>query len=323
MSASRTAARWPGPLLHAIACVLFFTGGTGSLLGQSRHRVGIDVDNDILVAFITGKPTDYEYTHGTRLWAESDRLGLLPWLLKDPLRCRSSGACRHRVVLSQELYTPRRDSPEPVEGERPHAAWLYIAAETLRETDRKTTRLGLLFGIVGPEALGEEVQRAVHERFRFRMPMGWNHQLPLEPTLQLRISQERRLLFATRGPAAYGLTLDLGADVGNALITGASQIAARLCLGRQRCSSSPSRSPGLVLRAGLGTRAVLRNIFLDGTLQESHSVEKEHLVPTAMGSILVRAFGLELVYAVQWRAREYRTEPAGFSYGMLSVGYGW
>lgn len=322
-NASRDASRIPVRFLLTAWFVLL---SASSVRGQPRHRVGIDVDNDILAEIVTDRPTDYEYTHGTRLWAESGQLAFLPWLLDDPLGCRSSDACRHRFMLSQELYTPRRDWPEPIEGQRPHAAWLYIAVETLRATDHKTTRIGALIGIVGPYAYGEDVQRAVHKWLGFRQPQGWEHQLPLEPTIQFRISQERRLISAAKGLAAYGLILDSGVDLGNALIMGSGQIVAQLCLSRRPCASPlphNASAPSLVLRAAIGTRAILRNVFLDGTMRQSHSVKKRHLVPTATGSIAVRFHGIEIVYSLLWRAREYLSEPAGFTYGSLSFGYAW
>ena len=83
--------------------------------GQRLGAVTVRLDNDILAPRGGGAPPDYDYTQGLSIVAELDSV-------------RGCERCA-RVGVGQRIYTPRRDAPEPVPGERPDAAGLVAAAE--------------------------------------------------------------------------------------------------------------------------------------------------------------------------------------------------
>ena len=74
----------------------------------------------------------------------------------------------------------------------------------------------LSLGLVGPEAYAKEAQDFVHDVRGIDRFEGWDSQIPNEPTLNLHLSQKRRLrfleslewLFSTDG------ILEMGADIG-------------------------------------------------------------------------------------------------------------
>lgn len=305
---------------------LVFAVCAAPLGAQTTGSVGIEVDNDLFTTFDPAHATDHEYTHGTRVWIESDHLQIFPESFPSWLSCRAADTCRDRITLGQEIYTPRREAPQPIQGERPHAAWLHLSIETARTGERSSTGFGLQVGVIGPPALGEEVQKLIHGWFDFRVPEGWQHQLPFEPTLQLRMSRTGQLFTTSRGVVGAAAGYDLRADFGNALMRGMSSLEAKLCLGTLQCAlvhNGETRSAAVIVQGSIGSALVLRNALLDGTLRESRSVRKTHWVPTAAVAIAARLGRIELRYGLTWRGREYLSEPGDFSYGTLRIQYSW
>src|SRR5690606_13105763 len=111
----------------------------------------------------------------------------------------------------------RVEAQEPVGGERPHAGWLNASIETARGSSATITRFMLQLGVVGPPALAEEVQSAMHRAFDFRQPVGWDHQLSFEPTVQIGVRREVDLYSVESRFARVVGGYVTGADLGNAL----------------------------------------------------------------------------------------------------------
>lgn len=85
---------------------------------QALEAVTLRIDNDLLGVRGTGHPPDFDYTHGMEIAA--DFRGV-PDLLAG-----AAGVEPHQgrllVRAGQKIFTPRRDGPEPVAGERPYAS---------------------------------------------------------------------------------------------------------------------------------------------------------------------------------------------------------
>ncbi len=98
------------------------------------------------------------------------------------------------AAFGQSIFTPEDTSATTlVRNDRPYAGWLYggisMHAETKRQkrslfTDTLDT-LELDFGIVGPYALGRQVQNGVHELINVAKSNGWGNQLDNEPGIML------------------------------------------------------------------------------------------------------------------------------------------
>src|SRR5690606_2898008 len=115
------------------------------------------------------------------------------------------------------------------------------------------------------------------------------------------------------------------ADLGNALTQATAGIRAAVCFGSIACSAGyrSGDGSGVSIRGRVSSRWVLRNIFLDGTVRESHSVQKEPWVPQAAASMSIHLGDFLLEYGRDWRLREYTSEPSGFSFGSIRLQYGW
>ena len=95
-------------------------------------------------------------------------------------------------------------------------AGLYTGLGWYQETNRSSLdHLELQVGIVGPAALGEQVQNAFHRLFGLETSSSWAFQLKSEPGIVLSYDHKWRLSM----PVAGGLTVDaipeFGGSAGN------------------------------------------------------------------------------------------------------------
>jgi hypothetical protein len=82
----------------------------------------IVADNDYFIFWVPpDRRSDDNYTQGLRVsW---DPVGA-PALARR-LICHTMSSCGSQVEVGQEIYTPTKDAPTPLPGERPYAGWLY------------------------------------------------------------------------------------------------------------------------------------------------------------------------------------------------------
>jgi hypothetical protein len=269
------------------------------------------LDNDILALRGRGAPPDYDYTHGLHVHAE---LSGVPRPLARLQRCAAGDALpclRTRLHAGQEIYTPRRDAPTPLEGERPYAAWLYAGAEGVVEQPGRQRSLTVQVGIVGPAALGEPVQNGVHRLNGSEPQVGWAHQLGTEPGLLVRYRDERVLEvdLGRLGPAQ----LRPGWSVALGNVRTAAQAGASTRLGRV-----DGRGPFLLV--GGGNEWVVRDLFLDGNTFRGNSTARKLPFVTAGEVGAGYGFGRWSVeYRFVARGRQYQAQPRSHAYGSLGV----
>ena len=118
------------------------------------------------------------------------------------------GSTRWGLSFGQNLYTPQDkyiNPPNP--RDRPYAAHLYTSLTLDRTTATAQTIAELQLGVVGPSALGEEVQNNYHRLIRVRRLDGWDSQLRDEPTANLLV--ERRWRIPTGTGTVLGLDTEL------------------------------------------------------------------------------------------------------------------
>ena len=277
---------------------------------------------------VWGDGSDGHYTHGTRI----TRLTTAPagWVERTAARipcrpCRDLQAVEW--TLGQDLYTPESTwRSDPVTDDRPYAGWLYGSVRLLGgEQTRRAFRLdsvGLDVGVVGPAAMAEQTQSAVHGALSKPISRGWDHQLDDE--LGLVLSYQRAWHHQKR---TGRLNNDIAPYVGGALGNVFTHLSAGLTLKtgvnfQLNPLAEATAGAGWHLFLDLETRAVARNIFLDGnTHTESHRVKKEPVIGeirTGLELTLGR-FGLTLTTAI--RSREFVGQREPDRYGALSFSY--
>lgn len=121
-------------------------------------------DNDLYVSF----NKDQYYTNGTFL---SYR-----FLSKD---FKNSLKRITEWTLGQEMYTPYKAIVKDIENhDRPFAAVLFGSYGHLTVSKKKHIfRKRILFGIMGPSALGNELQDVIHSIYNFKKATGWKYQI--------------------------------------------------------------------------------------------------------------------------------------------------
>jgi hypothetical protein len=190
-------------------------------------------------------------------------------------------------------------------------------------------------GIVGPSALAEQTQRAVHKAVGADKFLGWDHQLGDEPVFRILHERFRRWdIKPTRRFADF--TTHYGGSIGN-LATFANA-GAELRIGKSlpdnfgtattlsygqntppaHWGGSSSR-PSIHGFVAVDARAVLHDITLDGnTLRDSASVEREPLAAQLAVGVAIDVRQWQATLGATYRTKEYETQDREASFGTLT-----
>lgn len=288
------------PLLLLLSCF----GVLRPASAQQVEALALRFDNDILALRGTGKPPDYDYTHGLHLKAE---FGGFPWGLPQWMAAAEAGRVRSHLGAGQRIYTPRRDGPEPVPGERPYAGWLFVDAGVRLAGSGAEHRFDMELGVTGPAALGEPVQNGFHRLVGSTLQEGWEHQLRPEVAGMLRYGIAR--------PTQLGATeLKPQAEVALGTLWSGAPAGLEVRSGAER------ETRGLSAAAAVRQEWVARNLFLDGnTFGSSVRADKRSWVSEAAVSL---GYGFErwdVEYRFVARSREYAAQPSAHGYGSVMV----
>jgi hypothetical protein len=278
--------------------------------------------------------TDKGYTNGFLFSWRSSSYNPPTWLAWLGAHSRvllpRDGALRWGLAFGQNIYTPSETklrTPDPKD--RPYAGWLYGSFVVASYADRsaRVTEYGafeLQLGVVGPSALGEQVQNNVHDFINVDRALGWDRQLKDEPGVNLILTRQWRLNQPLDGENPWGLavgvvpavTVSLGnvqtyASAGMLMRIGSNLYAD---FGPSRIRPAPAGTGffqpdgkwGWYLFGGFEGRGVAHDIFLDGnTWREGPSVDKRLVVGEGVfGAALVMPWA-RLTYSHTFRTREF------------------
>ncbi len=318
-----------------------------------RKEVGtfsFQLENDLFSG------TDRHYTNGLRLsWLSPDGDTIEPLaVIRDTLETVALDATgsdgrnkeiRFGVSLGQDIYTPEdRAASTLITDDRPYAAWLYGAASlhTITNSKHRPDRLEsveLQVGVVGPAALGEEAQDAIHHVRLIDTFNGWDNQLSNELGVLLLYERKWRL-FDPVGLAAgeFDFIPRAGGSIGNILTHANAGAALRwgwnlpedfgpanLIQGGAPFLDTNRDTLELVsafLFASAEGRYVAHNIFLDGnTFRDSHSVDKRNWVgDLTMGATLMIG-PVNLTYSNTHRSREFEGQQGTSRFGAITISF--
>lgn len=287
-----------------------------------------------------GGGTDRYYTNGVLFSWRSPSASLpgpVAWAAAKLDAVTGPGSTRWGFSLGQNIYTPQDkyiNPPNP--RDRPYAAQLYGALSLDRTTLRTQTLAELQVGVVGPSALGEEVQNNYHRLIRVRRLDGWDSQLKDEPTVGLLL--ERRWRVSTGSVAGLETEVIPSAvgAAGNAAIYAGVGGMARIGQGLEAdwgptrirpavAGSSffqPRQAFGWYAFGGLDGRYVARDIFLDGnTFRSSPRVTKRPFVGEARLGVAVFWRGARFAYTQVVRSEEFYGQRGTQTFGSLSASF--
>lgn len=286
------------------------------------------IENDSL-----GNNTDRYYTNGIKFGGGMRAEPLIERVFKMPAQrvleriTDNRGNMQFGLFLGQNLYTPKRITvaqPQPLD--RPWAAWLYVGGVAQNVEDDRLQTVELDLGMVGPSALGKQVQSEWHHLVNADEPRGWGNQLHDEPGVLLAYLQKWRY-----GPTSGAQAVThFGVTLGNVmtLVRGGGMIRT----GQNMTGFGPDtiepggamlqstrqvdRWTGINQRewyvfAGFDARLVARNIFLDGnSFRDSASVDRRVFVYDLKGGISMRIAPLRISLTHVHRSSEFST-PLG------------
>lgn len=329
---SRPATGW-----QLIALVLLLVTAPAAHAAQEEYNRGtftLHFENDVLGT----DDSDRHYTNGLllsyqtgedRVWSWLDGWARRHYFLEPDVRLRAG------MALGQSLFTPEDISTtELVANDRPYGAWLHADLSLVGITDEILRTMELSFGVVGPAAGGEQLQKWFHEVIDSPEPMGWHNQLNNELTLMLIFEQKWRNI---RNPGVLGLEVDLSPHgsmaLGNVFTFGGVGGTIRIGQGLERDFGPPRIQPappgsgyllsgggfGWYVFGGVDGRLMLRNIFLDGnTFSSSHSVERNPLVGDLLGGLAVTGLGMRVGLVYVARTHEFKGQNTSDHFGSVT-----
>lgn len=168
----------------------------------AQHYVRLGYENDYFTA------TDKLYTQGITLEL------VHPWLRRLPtshLLLNPQGyTMQYGLAVQHNAYTANKiEDPDIRRGEHSFAAALMVQHSALAQSSNKIHRLAstISFGLLGPSAGGEWMQRTIHKAINGIQPQGWKNELQDDLILNYKVSYERRLLSWDRFIRVTGLSV--------------------------------------------------------------------------------------------------------------------
>jgi lipid A 3-O-deacylase len=241
------------------------------------------------------------------------------------------------VSLGHQMFTPKDlGATELIPDDRPYAGWLYLGFAANLKEKKSAHIFEFDIGMVGPSALGRQIQNSVHDRIPKQRGMGWHNGLKDEPTLQFYYQKRFKIVESKNVDLLpfYGVALgnvNIGGHFGGMVRFGSDLLDD---FGPSRPSSNDGDSfispmnidePqkfSYYLFASARGNLVARNIFLDGnTFQDSHRVRK-HLFnfDTEVG-VCLQKLPFHLVWRVVMRSPEFQERNGFIGFGSVNFVY--
>jgi len=300
---------------------------------------GIQYEND----FLGGKSDKY-YTQGIEI-SYAKQGGTPDWLIEvaDFLPTYEIGN-RHGVTysLGQKVFSPEDiTNPNLQSNDRPYAGYLYGAINYINSLEigpnkQHVNFIELSIGIIGPSALGEEMQNFLHRLIDTHIAEGWQHQLDDELTLGAAYSHKWRHFKRNHGKTQIEISPHTSIVLGNVYTYAATGIMFRWGQGLKRDMGPPNIRPGFIGSTyfvprfdpnwyfffGHELRLVGRNIFLDGnTNVDSHQVEREPLVGDLLIGFAFHKNKMRFAISHMIRSKEFTEQDEFAQYGSLNFTY--
>lgn len=328
------------PALLLAACCLLAGMSVEAAHDPTGTYVSLQLENDALAS-----NSDRYYTHGTQVSLLQNTMPPV-WLdtVADWVPFYEKGHQPGFVnyTVAQKVFTPYdTKATHLVADDRPYAGYLYFSAAVLSRIDSSdAVEHGNMFeitvGVVGPSALGEEVQRGLHNIMGIDTPQGWDQQLHDELALGLSYQRFWRVVQPTPSGLEFGIAPHLGMVIGNVYTYASGGVTFRLGEHLKRDLTPPSIPPGFpgmayfrpqpapswYLFLGFESRLVARDIFLDGnTFRTSHSVDRELLVGDMQYGLVYIFDDIRLSYSHMLRTMEFSTQEVNTHYGAFNISF--
>lgn len=319
-----------------IAMAATCAAGTLAEAQPPADPVSIWTLQDENATITTNKLSDRNYVNGLRIGWTSPTEMLPDFLATMGHTLWGDGRQRIAFDLSQSIFTPANTQSNPPDPhDRPYAGVLTGNFALIEDSDSWRSTLGLQLGVIGPAALGEEVQNGFHDIIGQGHNRGWGYQIHNEPLIELTSQRVWRLPIAQFGGIETDALPDLEVGAGNLRVYALTGAVFRLGQGlnsdfgvaRVRPgitggdAFTPTRGFAWYVFAGFDGQAVAHDITLDGnTFEDSAHVSRQPWVAEAEGGLAVMYQGVRLTYTQVVQTQEFHGQHGGLhQFGSLAL----
>lgn len=307
---------------------------SASAQAADHPTFNIITENDSYIS-ITG---DRHYTNGIYFsWTSVSRPEAGTFAQYLMLPGANNAEWRTGYFLGQAIFTPQDLSAfNPPLTDRPYAGWLFGGARLYRDSGDVLDKIEATAGVVGPAALGGDVQKFWHAAFvpSAAHPEGWHDQLRDEAGLVLSEQRIWRLPLA-HGPLEAEALPEANLSVGNVydyagaggMLRLGHDLAAdwgppRIAPAEQGSDFQTVEKFAWYVFAGGETRAVARNLFLDGnSFHAGPSVDKKDIVADINAGAALLFAHTRVIASYTHRTREFRGQSGDDEMGSLAVSF--
>jgi lipid A 3-O-deacylase len=318
-------------LLTSALLGVMATAAVADPLEDPNHTITIQLENDS-----TRPGSDNYYTSGERI-AYTSPTGQVPGPLASLGHLLlGGGQQRFAVELSQNIFTPLNDKlASPPLNDRPYAAVLMGTMSLIQDTDTARTALALGLGVIGPDALGRQVQNGFHDLIGQGSVGGWNTQIPNQPVIQLTAERTWRMPLGGIGGLESDVLPSVTVGAGTFRIYGQGGGTIRLGQGLQSDFGAPRIRPGLTgtdayvqtqpfawyVFAGVDGQAVAWDETLDGLpFATSRHVTRSPFVGEFQAGFTLMAWGARFTAMQVVQSNEFTGQHNGlFQFSSASV----
>lgn len=189
----------------------------------NKGTLRFEIDNDVVWEkdsnFSNGWSLQY-HTARYANWEETKAPGFIKWVGNHfPTLGDDDSIVRNGHGIGQNMFTPGDLNAEiPLEGDVPYAATLTYTLNWQNFNRQAARNFQITVGILGPEALAEELQKYLHKDLGLADdPKGWDTQRNTEPILNIGYQYPFRVAHLGKDTNDWAgqLTLAPSASLGN------------------------------------------------------------------------------------------------------------
>ena len=287
---------------------------------QQDKYIQLHFDNDFFIN------TDYYYTQGVTL--EYVKPGLKNFFLTKLLIQPRNTIRQYGISINSFVYTPTDISSNNVlYGDRPFASCISVKSFLLSTDSIRKQRLttAISVGVVGPVALGKEIQSILHRWIYDVLPKGWQYQVQNDLLLNYQLNYEKQLLNA---PEHFLLDATAEARLGtlNDKLSGGLNFMAGSFSDPFRWSGANKK----MIKCYLYGQALVNFIGYDATLQggifnrgNPYTITNDdisRITFQAMAGIVLNVKNITLSYSQSYLTKEFST-GIYHRWGGLNLGY--
>lgn len=242
--------------------------------------------------------------------------------------------------FGQEINTPANQlAQHPPLNDLPYSAFLYLAHGQgyLFPQHQAMASVEVKVGVIGPLAIGRQIQNGFHHLIGATEYSGWDTQMPNEPAVSLEAEVRRRFYLDAPEVHHWDIVSHAGVELGN--VRTGFIVGAQLRFGLLDDSWGHAfmrQSTGWVdpvgtiaprdsrwwLFAGFSVEVMPHVYMTDGTVfSNSRSVESRPVVLQSEMGISLRLGSGSLSFAYANRTREFETQGSKHAFGSLRYSY--